>query len=169
MACCVAVGTLASGIGKRGAGTGLVLVWCVAITGRGSSGGMAVGGVATADGGVVLPCCSGGSSGGMRVGNAATEGGGVISTRQSQAPVVSRVPVRMGVPVALRMRMFCLSKCAVQPASQSWPRLRRLLVNPGIICPWRAALLGKVGKARWAEAVEVCLVPVAVRMVVGGA
>ena len=164
------VGTLASGICSRGDGTcpgGSV--WWVATTGGGSSGGMQGGGVATADGGVVLPCGSGGSSGGMRVGNVATEGGVVISTRQSRAPVVSRVPVRMGVPAALRMRMFCLSKCAVQPASQSWPRLRRLLVNPGMICTWRTVLLGKVGKASWAEAVEVCWVPVAVRMVVGGA
>ena len=143
--------------------------WWVATTGGGSLGGMKVGGVATADGGVVSPCFPRGSSGGMRVGGVATAEGGVISTRQSRAPVASRVPVRMVVPAALRIHMLCLSKCTVQPASQSWPRLRRLLVNPGIICPWCAVLLGKVGRASWAVVVEVCWVPVAVRMVMGGA
>ena len=38
-----------------------------------------------------------------------------------------------------------------------------------MMCPMPACLLGKVGRARQTEAMEVCAVLVAVQMVVGGA
>ena len=66
------VWTRASGVGRRGGGTCNSLVWCAVRTGGGPSGGIAGVGVATANGGVVVPCVRGGSSGGMRVGDAVT-------------------------------------------------------------------------------------------------
>ena len=152
---CGCGGVTGVGVWRMGAGTTL--------------GGGRVCGLVIVAGGVVSPGLSGGSSGGMSVGGVALDDGGVMSTRQSRAPSESRLPVRMVVPAALRIRSPCLSKCAVQPSSQSWPRLRRLLVNPGMIWPWRAVLLGRVGRASCADAVEVCWAPVAVRMVVDGA
>jgi hypothetical protein len=47
--------------------------------------------------------------------------------------------------------------------------LTRLLVNPGMMCPWRAAPEGKVGMLSCAAAMEVMRWPVAVLIVMGGA
>ncbi len=47
--------------------------------------------------------------------------------------------------------------------------LTRLLVNPGMMCPWRAAVEGKVGMLSCAAAMEVMRWPVAVLIVMGGA
>jgi hypothetical protein len=58
---------------------------------------------------------------------------------------------------------------AVQSASQNFPKLRRLVVNPGIMCPVRARSVGIPGIASTAAPVEVRASPVAVRMVVVGA
>ena len=57
---------------------------------------------------------------------------------------------------------------AVQSASHNLPRLMRLLVNPRMMCPVRACR-GMVGMASCAKAVDVRALPVAIRMVVGGA
>ena len=40
-------------------------------------------------------------------------------------------------------------------------------MKPGMTCPVRACSVGRSGIASWAEAVEVFVSPVAVRMVVG--
>ena len=109
-------------------------------------------------------------SGGIRVGvGVGVVSDGVISTRQRRAPPVSRVPWMMGVPVGSLMTRWLASKWAVQPESHSWPRLSRLLVNDGMMWPKLACVVGKVGRARRAEAMEVCTSPAAVRIVVGGA
>ncbi len=57
----------------------------------------------------------------------------------------------------------------MQPESHSWPRLSRLLVNDGMMWPKLACAAGKVGRARRAEATEVCISLAAVLIVVGGA
>ena len=46
---------------------------------------------------------------------------------------------------------------------------KALLVNVGMMWPTLACVVGKAGRARQAEAVEVCVSPAAVRIVVGGA
>ena len=53
--------------------------------------------------------------------------------------------------------------------SQSLPRLMRLLVKPGMMCPVHAAAGKCSGKAKHAKAVEIFVSPVAVRIVVGWA
>ena len=58
---------------------------------------------------------------------------------------------------------------AVQSASHNLPKLRRLFVKPGIMCPVRASSVGMAGSARTAAPVEVCFSPVAVLIVVVGA
>ena len=63
---------------------------------------------------------------------------------------------------------MCLSMYAVQSASHSFPRLSKLLVKPGMMCPVRAAD-GMVGIARTAAPVDVLVSPVAVLIVVFGA
>ena len=90
-------------------------------------------------------------------------------TRHSWGPIGSRAPVSTRWPELSRIVMVCRSMNAVQPASHNFPRLMRSLVNPGTIRPVRAATLGKVGSANCAEAMDVNALPVAVRMVVGGA
>jgi hypothetical protein len=90
-------------------------------------------------------------------------------TRHSRGPAGSRVPVRTRCPELSRIVMVWRLMTAVQPASHNFPRLMRLLVNPGTIQPVRAATVGKVGRANWAKAMEVNASPVAVRMVAGGA
>ena len=62
----------------------------------------------------------------------------------------------------------CLVKRAVQSASHSCPKLRRLLVKVGMMCPMQAAGDGKEGRLRDAEAVEERDWPVAVQTVVMG-
>ena len=57
---------------------------------------------------------------------------------------------------------------ATQSASHSFPRLIKLLVKPGMMCPMRA-LAGMVGIARTAAPVDVLVLPVAVLIVVLGA
>ncbi len=89
--------------------------------------------------------------------------------RHNLAPSDSRVPRRIGRPSASLISTDCLVKVAVQPSSQSWPMLTRLLVNPGMMCPLRAASEGKVGMLSCAAAMEVMHWPVAVLMVMGGA
>jgi hypothetical protein len=95
--------------------------------------------------------------------------GGAMLTRHSWAPVGSRVPLRTWLPKLSWISRWCLSRNAVQPALHSFPRLRRLLVKPGMICPVRALMVGMVGRANCAVAMEVLDSPVAVRMVVRGA
>ena len=92
-----------------------------------------------------------------------------MSTRHRRAPVGSRAPWRMVLPWLSRTTSLCLSKCAVQSASHSFPKLRRLLVNPGMMCPDRVCRVRMVGIARSAEAVDVRVSPVGVRIVVRGA
>ena len=58
---------------------------------------------------------------------------------------------------------------AVQPLSQSLPRLIKLLVKPGMMCPVQASGGRLPGKLNRAVAVDVFISPVAVRMVAGGA
>ena len=60
-------------------------------------------------------------------------------------------------------------KRAVQSVSHSCPKLRRLLVKEGMICPVRAAVNGREGRFRHAEAVEERDCPDAVWIVVMGA
>jgi hypothetical protein len=67
------------------------------------------------------------------------------------------------------MSTACLVKTAEQPSSQSLPMLTRLLVNPGMMWPWRAVSDGKVGMFSCAAAVDVMRWPVAVLMVMVGA
>ena len=109
-------------------------------------------------------------SGGMRVG---VEGGGwpggVMSTHQRHAPWDSLVPHKMGLPLGSMMKRWWESKCALQPVSQSWSRLRRLLVKFRMMCPIQAWSLGKVGRSKQTDAMEMCAAPVAVRIVVGRA
>ncbi len=57
---------------------------------------------------------------------------------------------------------------AVQSVSHNLPKLRRLLVKPGIMCPVRACV-GMAGNARTAAPVDVCFLAVAVLLVVVGA
>ena len=59
-------------------------------------------------------------------------------------------------------------KRAVQSASQSVPTLRRMLVKVGIMWPVHAACVGRSGRARRAEAVEVMDWRVAVQREVVG-
>ena len=83
-------------------------------------------------------------------------------------PMLTRhMPWRMMRPELSRTHKLCLSKDAVHPLSYSG--LIRLLVNPGIMCPVQAAVGMCVGSAKHAEAVDVLVSPVAVRMVVRGA
>ena len=96
-------------------------------------------------------------------------GGGFMSTRHSRAPVCSRVPCMIGVPSLLLTMSLCLSRYAVQSASHSFPRLRRLLVKPGMMWPVRAAAVGMSGNASCPVVVDVRCSPVAVRIVVRGA
>jgi hypothetical protein len=56
----------------------------------------------------------------------------------------------------------------MQSASHSLPRLSRLLVKPGMMCPVRAWRVGIPGMASTAAPVDVRVSPVAVRMVVFG-
>jgi hypothetical protein len=58
---------------------------------------------------------------------------------------------------------------AMQSTSHSFPRLMRLLVNPGMMCPVHVTMVGKVGSANCVVATEVFALPVGVRMVVCGA
>ena len=58
---------------------------------------------------------------------------------------------------------------AVHPASHSLPRLRSLFVKPRMICPVPALMVGMVGSANCAVAIEVFALPVAVWLVVRGA
>ena len=96
-------------------------------------------------------------------------GGGWMIARQRRAPVGSRMAVRMVLPCGSLTRRRCLSTVAVQSASHNFPRLMRLLVNSGMMWPVRAWRVGMVGMASWAAAVEEWALPVAVRMVMGGA
>ncbi len=57
---------------------------------------------------------------------------------------------------------------AKQSASQSLPRLSRLFVNPGIMCPVQACGGSAAGFVSVAAAVETMRCPEAVRMVVDG-
>ncbi len=72
-------------------------------------------------------------------------------------------------PESSQTHKFCLSKDAVHPLSHSFPRLIRLLVNPGMMCPVQAAVGMCVGSAKHVKAVDVLVSPVAMRMVVRGA
>ena len=72
-------------------------------------------------------------------------------------------------PCALLILTACLVKVAVHPSSQRRPMLTRLLVNPGMMWPRRAASEGKVGMLSCAGAMEVMHWPVAVLMVMVGA
>jgi hypothetical protein len=95
--------------------------------------------------------------------------GGAMLTHHSLGPVGSRVPVRIWLLKLSWISRWCLSMNAVQPALHSLPRLRRLFVKPGMIGPVRASMVGMVGSANCALAMEVFASPVAVRMVVHGA
>ena len=63
---------------------------------------------------------------------------GAIFTRHNLAPVCSRSPCRILLPCLSCISSVCLSMYAVQSASHSFPRLKRLLVKPGMMCPVRA-------------------------------
>ena len=60
-------------------------------------------------------------------------------------------------------------KRAVQLASHSCPKLRRLLVKEGMLCPVWVAVDGREGRFKHAEAVDERDCPDAVRIVVMGA
>ena len=57
---------------------------------------------------------------------------------------------------------------AMQSVSHSFPKLMRLLVKPGMMCPVWACRVGMEGMAKEADALEVHVSPVAMQMVVGG-
>ena len=52
----------------------------------------------------------------------------------------------------------------MQLASHNYPKLRRLLVEVGMMWPFHAAGIGRVGRAARAKAVEVRVWPVVVRI-----
>jgi hypothetical protein len=89
--------------------------------------------------------------------------------RHNLAPSGSRVPRRIGRPSTSLILTVSLVKVVVQPSSQSWPMLTRLLVNLDMMCPWRAASEGKLGMLSCAAAMKVMHWLVAVLMVMGGA
>jgi len=89
-------------------------------------------------------------------------------TRHKRAPVGSRMPLRISFPVLSCITICRLSRYAEQSASHSLPRLSRLLVNPGMMCPVRAARVGIAGMAKTAVAEDALASPVAVRIVVRG-
>jgi len=94
---------------------------------------------------------------------------GEMSMVHRRGPVRERIPLRMGSPWEfLTVREFRV-KMAVQPESQSLPMLIRLWVNPGMMCPVRACAVGSFLRSSSADAVEVCGVPAAVRIVTRGA
>ena len=133
--------------------------------GGGGGMGSGVGEVITGGGGMMST-----GSGGIRVGpGVVMVSDGEIFTRQRRAPPFSRAPRMIGVPAGSLMIRWLASKWAVQPESHSWPRLSRLLVKVGMMWPTLACVVGKVGRARRADAEEVCDSPAAVRIVVGGA
>lgn len=94
---------------------------------------------------------------------------GVIFTCHNRAPDVSRSPCRILVPFLSCTSSIRLSRYAVQSSSQSLPRLRRLLVKPGMMWPVRALSDCMVGMASTAAPVDVLVSPVAVQIVVLGA
>jgi len=94
---------------------------------------------------------------------------GVMLTCHRHAPAGSRALWSIVLKRLSQMMSLCLSRCAVHSALHSFPKLRRLLVNPGMMCPVRACRVGMVGMARSAEAVDVRVSPVAVHIVVRGA
>ena len=67
------------------------------------------------------------------------------------------------------MVRLCLSNSAMQSASHNFPMLMRLFVKPGMMWPNRAAIVGMEGMGNCAEAMEVCFLPVAVKIIVDGA
>ena len=93
---------------------------------------------------------------------------GVSYVRHNRAPACSRSPCKILVPCLLQTSSLCLLIYAVQLASQSLPRLSRLLVKPGIMWPVHAAC-GMVGMVRAGVPVNVFASLVAVRIVVVGA
>lgn len=93
---------------------------------------------------------------------------GVISTHHKCALDGSHVPWRTVLPCLSWMRMWCLSRCVMQLASQSLLMLSRLLVNPGMICPVRAWRVGMFGRLSWVDAKDGWDSPMARWMVVHG-
>ena len=65
--------------------------------------------------------------------------------------------------------MWCLLMMPMQSASHSFPKLSRLLVKPGMMCPVQACRVGIGRMAKRMEALEVHILPVAMWMVVGSA
>ena len=124
-------------------------------------------------------CCGGsGISSGMMcmcgLGNVVAKctygcGGSAMLTCHNRAPLGSCVPMRIWLPKLSWISRRCLSMNAVQPALHSFLRLKRLFVRPGMICPICASMVGMVGIANCAVAMEVLASPVAVWMVVHGA
>ncbi len=110
---------------------------------------------------------AGASSGSIIAG--AFVGEGAMLTRQRRAPVCSRSPWSIFCPWLLCTSSLFLSMYAVQSASQSLPRLSRLLVKPGMMCTVRACCVGSPRIARSAEAEEALSSPVAVWIFVMGA
>lgn len=94
---------------------------------------------------------------------------GAILTRHKRAPVCSRSPWSILFPFLSCTSRMRLSKYAVQSSSQSLPRLRRLLVKPGMMWPVRAVSDCMAGMASTAAPADVVVSPVAVLIVVLGA
>ena len=82
-------------------------------------------------------------------------GGPTMSTLQRRGPLGSRAPCSILSPSLLCTSSLFLSMYAVQSASQSLPKLSRLVVNPGIMWPVRARSVGIPGIASTATPVEV--------------
>lgn len=96
-------------------------------------------------------------------------GSGAMFTRHKRAPDCSRSPCRILFPCLSRTSSLCLSRCAEQSSSHSFPRLSKLLVKPGMMWPVLARNVGMEGIARTAVPSDVLVSPVAVRIVVFGA
>ena len=73
-------------------------------------------------GGAVVTCSGGAmaaGSGGIKVGAGGGLSGGVMSTLQRLAPLDFLAPCSMGLPPGSLMMRWLVSKCAMQPESQS--------------------------------------------------